>query len=364
MVSDTGGAGGAGAAGAAGAVVVVEDDTDAPPAVTAREALARRAHLDPSDVEAVTSLVRRATDADGVAPLSEHVLLHLRRGGEEPGVHLLAHEDGGLVGYAHLDPTDPVEGASAELVVDPRHRRAGHGRRLVETLVALSEELADGRLRLWAHGEAPDAAALAAAMGFTRARELWQMRRSLHAALPRPVVPDDLHVRTFRPDDAEAVLAVNGAAFAEHPEQGRWTRADLDARLAERWFDPAGLFLAFDARPGSDGELLGFHWTKVHGGHDGHDGHDEGHDGEAGHDHSPIGEVYVVGVSPAAQGRGLGRLLTLVGLCHLRARGLDQAMLYVDADNTAAVRTYTSLGFSRWDVDVQFRRDVDGPTTT
>ncbi len=33
-------------------------------------------------------------------------------------------------------------------------------------------------------------------------------------------------------------------------------------------------------------------------------------------------------------------------------------MLYVDADNAAAVRTYSALGFGRWDVDVQFRRQV------
>jgi len=127
----------------------------------------------------------------------------------------------------------------------------------------------------------------------------------------------------------------------------------VDARVGEDWFDPAGVFLAerADGGPG-DGELLAFHWTKVHGAT-----HHNDADGSP-HGHAPIGEVYVVGVSPAAQGRGLGRFVTLVGLRHMRERGLNQAMLYVDADNTAAVRTYTGLGFGRWDVDVQFRRQV------
>jgi mycothiol synthase len=320
------------------------------------------ARLAGSDVDAVLDLVRRATDADGVAPLSEHVLLHLRRGGQEPGRHLLVRADGRIVGYAHLDPTDTVEGASAELVVDPEHRRQGHGRRLVEALLVMAADLADGRLRLWAHGEEPDAGALAAAMGFDRARELWQMRRSLYAALPRVEVPEGVRLRTFRPGDEEALLAVNAAAFAEHPEQGRWTRADLDARLREDWFDPEGLFLleqAGGADGGAeDGELLAFHWTKVHGATSHSHGGPDDPDGGAVHAHDPIGEVYVVGVSPRAQGRGLGRFVTIVGLRHLRERGLTQAMLYVDADNTAAVRTYSSLGFARWDVDVQFRRQV------
>jgi mycothiol synthase len=76
-----------------------------------------------------------------------------------------------------------------------------------------------------------------------------------------------------------------------------------------------------------------------------------------GHAHEAIGEVYVVGVAPAHQGRGLGRTLTIAGLHHLRSVGLTQAMLYVDADNEAAVRTYTRLGFTRWDVDVQYSRE-------
>lgn len=315
----------------------------------------RADRLGPADVQDVLGLVARAADADGVAPLSEHVLLHLRSGGQEPGRHLLLRDPAGaVVGYAHLDPTDPVEGSSAEVVVDPAHRRRGHGRVLVGALLDLAASLGDDRLRLWAHGESPDAGALAAAMGFDRVRELWQMRRSLYAALPRPEVPDGVRLRTFRPGDEDALLAVNAAAFADHPEQGRWTRADVDARVAEDWFDPEGVFLAERADGGeADGELLAFHWTKVHGAtqhrHD---------DGGSPHAHPPIGEVYVVGVGPAAQGRGLGRLVTLVGLRYLRGRGVDQAMLYVDADNAAAVRTYTALGFSRWDVDVQFRREL------
>lgn len=322
-----------------------------PPTTGAAVEQADRLHA--PDVQAVLGLVGRAADADGVAPLSEHVLLHLRRGGQEPGRHLLVRDrEHGVVGYAHLDPTDPVDGASAELVVDPAARRQGHGRRLVDALLALADELGDGRLRLWAHGESPDAGALAAAMGFDRSRELWQMRRSLYAALPRPEVPEGVVLRTYRPEDAEAVLALNAAAFVDHPEQGRWTRADLDARVAEDWFDPAGLFLAERAEGGpDDGELLAFHWTKVHGATSHR--HDDGPE----HGHEPIGEVYVVGVSPRAQGRGLGRLVTLVGLRYLRERGLNQAMLYVDADNQVAVRTYTALGFGRWDVDVQFRRE-------
>jgi len=315
--------------------------------------------LGPSDLDAVTLLVEAATEADGLHPLSEHVMLHLRYGGEGPARHLLVFttatardEPERLAAYAHLDPTDEVEGPSAELVVHPQLRRHGIGRLLVRSLESAAP---GGRLRLWAHGQLPAARALAASMGYRPARELWQMRRSLYGPLPAVELPAGYTLRSFVPGaDDEAWLATNAAAFAHHPEQGGWTLEDLHRRTREPWFDPAG-FLVLD---GPQGHMAGFHWTKVHGGSQpAREDPGEPPAGHAGsHGHDPIGEVYVVGVAPEHQGRRLGRPLTIAGLRHLRQRGLSQVMLYVDADNAAAIHTYTVLGFARWDVDAMFAR--------
>jgi mycothiol synthase len=319
--------------------------------------------LTSDDVTAVRDLVERVTEADGVGPMSEHVLLHLPAGGDERVRHVLARaDDGKLVGYAHLDVTDPVEGSSAELAVDPDARRAGIGRSLVDALLG---EAADGRLRLWAHGSHPAAGALASELGFSRARVLLQMRRALDTPLPSASLPSGVTVRTFEVGhDEEAWLALNARAFAEHPEQGKWGRQELQLRLGEPWFDPSGFFLAFRGS-----RLVGFHWTKVHGGWVGDEqieqpGAEHGRyfggelvdDDPAGHAHEPVGEVYVVGVDPSEQGHGLGPALTLVGLHSLRDRGLTEVILYVDESNVAAVRTYERLGFSTSITDVSYTR--------
>jgi mycothiol synthase len=291
--------------------------------------------LDADEVRAVSTLAEAATEADGVRPLSEHVMLHLRYGGDERVRNVLVWKGPRLLAYGHLDVTDEVAGASAEMVVHPAYRRHGLGRLLVATIRA---ETADGRLRLWAHGGHRGAAALAADLGFRQSRALWQMRRSLYAALPTVELPDGVTVRNFEPGrDDEAWVRLNGTAFAGHPEQGGWTVEDLHRRMAEPWFDPHGFFLAERGD-----RLAGFHWTKVHGGEGSHHGHD------------PIGEVYVLGVDPGERGTGLGRALTLVGLQHLRHLGLPDAMLYVDADNAAAIRLYQGLGFTRWETDLMF----------
>ncbi|RZS90782.1 mycothiol synthase [Motilibacter rhizosphaerae] len=292
--------------------------------------------LTAAEVAEVLALAAAASRADRVAPLGEHVELHLRHGGDPRERHLLARTPAGvLVGYAHLDPTDPVAGPAAELVVAPDARRQGVGAALLHRLL----ELSAGRLRLWAHGSRPGAAALAASAGLTRSRELLQLRRPLVPPLPEVVVPEGLLLRTFVPGrDDEAWVALNAEVFATHPEQGRITLADLHQRMAEPWFDPSGFFLAERA-----GELLGYGWAKVHG---------EGH--------PALGELYVLGVSAAARGLGLGRTLTTAVLQHVAARGVPTAMLYADADNTPALRVYTGLGFTVWASDTMFSTVATG----
>src|SRR5262244_928898 len=141
--------------------------------------------LTSSEVAAVLELVRLATDEDGVAPLSEHVMLHLRYGRDRLARNVLLEANGQIAGYAHLDPTDPVEGPSGELVIHPAYRRRHFGLTLVQSLAV---EAGPHQLRLWAHGDLPAAGRLAAAAGFERVRALWQMRRSLQTQLDRPHV--------------------------------------------------------------------------------------------------------------------------------------------------------------------------------
>ena len=297
--------------------------------------------LQAAEAGEVLQLVQEATDADGVGPLSEHVLLSVRYGRDKRARNVRVWESGRLAGYGHLDPgdpADPADGPAGELVIRPSARRHGLGLVLGRRLVA---EASGRQLRLWAHGDLPAATALAAAAGFHRSRALWQLRRPLAPPLAEPQVPADVTVRTFRVgQDEDGWVAVNHRAFAHHPEQGSWTRADLELREREPWFDPDGFFLAE-----RDHGLAGFHWTKVHA-------------GQAGS--AAVGEVYVVGVDPAEQGSGLGRALTLIGLQYLRGRGLPEVMLYADETNVAAIRLYESLGFAHTGTDVMFAGGGDG----
>jgi mycothiol synthase len=289
------------------------------------------------DLRDAQELIDAATRVDRRAAVSEQGRLLLRGGRREGVRHVLLRVRGELVGYALLDGTDTVEPPAGELVVHPDHRGRHYGRVLGERLLRESGH----RLRVWAHGGHPAARHLAQVLGLTLFRELRQLRRPIGGlGLAEPELPAGVTVRTFVPgrDDA-AWLEVNAAAFAHHPEQGSMAQRDLDARKAEAWFDPAGFFLAVAREEGRE-RILGFHWTKVHSA--------EG-----------LGEVYVLGVAPEAQGMGLGKALTAVGLRYLaRDRSLPTAMLYVDADNTAALRVYEGMGFRTHETDLMYRTET------
>ncbi len=304
----------------------------------------------------VLGLVKAATHTDEVAPLSEQVLLSARDGhprtstdSTTSSVHFLAYAGTHLAGYAHLDQGVDREAATAEVVVDPSSRRRGVGTALIH---AVEDALTPPAhtLGLWSHGDLDAARAFAHRGGYSITRELWQMRRSLGpdaAALPAVSLPEGFRTRHFVVgQDEEAWLRVNAFAFVDHPEQGRMTRCDLDRRIAEEWFDASGFIVVEDTR-GPVPVLVASHWTKVV---------------ETGDPRLPTeGEVYVVGVDPAYQGQGLGRAVTVLGLAHLREKGLAEAMLYVDADNRAAVATYSRLDFTRSAVDIMYSRIVHPP---
>ncbi len=316
--------------------------------------------LAPAVQDAVRALAARAEEVDGVAPLSEQPLLRL--GADEPWLtHAVARSRSGeVVGYLQDDRSGEV--ASAELVVAPEHRRGGVGRLLLRTaerdarlpMFSGTPGQRGKDLRVWAHGDLPAARVLAAAAGYAVVRELLLLATPLppaggaagdpasptadHMAGALDRLPAGYEVRTVRPgDDDEAWVALNARAFAAHPEQGRLTVADLRQRQAEPWFDAAGFFLV----TAPDGSPAGYVWTKVEP------------DQAAG---ARDGEIYAVGVDPDHQGRGLGGVLTAVGLAHLARVGCERGVLYVDGDNAPALATYARAGFARAAVDVQYGR--------
>lgn len=285
------------------------------------------AEAHPCDDHGLLALNRAVHEADGVEPFNEATRLAIGAG---ETLRVLRVEEAGAV--AAVAASD----APVELAVHPDRRREGLGRRLLDDLLVAGEQ------RFWAHGDLPGARALASVTGLEPERTLLVLRRESGEPVVERV-PDGITLRTFGPDDVDAVVRVNGRAFADHPEQGAMDRADFERRAASDWFDPEGLFVAEDEH----GEVVGFHWTKVE---------------TPAWGEPLVGEVYVVGVDPDRHGGGLGTALTARGLRHLAESGVGIVDLYVEGDNAPALAVYRRLGFVEHARDVLYVRPATSPT--
>lgn len=261
----------------------------------------------PDDRPGVLSLVERSTDR-----LSENKQAYVELMDGRDGRGLVAETSDGLAGYVGMAPARGEGVWALEMVAVGDIDRA----RLLSAAIDEADNIHATRLRWWVYGEEK---LDPASVGFRLERELYLMERPLPAD-SQPDFSPEIKVRRFQPDDADDLIAVNNAAFADHRENGAMTHEDLRRRMAMDWFDPAGVRLAWNGDT-----LAGFCWTKVHPNGD--------------------GEIYIIGTAPRYQGRGLGSRLVLEGMRHLASVGARKVTLFTDSDNERAVELYQRLGY-------------------
>lgn len=284
---------------------------------------------------AAEQILQAAEAADGFAPLSEQFVAGLsdQRVGQQ---QVLAFLDDELVGLAGVDDDN------AEMVIAPKHRGQGYGTCLYEHL----QQVVGAGLQVWAHGQLPAARTIAEKHQLQIVRHLLVMsltgaglqKSAEPGAAPAGFVAADYteSVDCFGADHVEnSWVEANNQAFSWHPEQGGWDRDRLHRAMDAEWFDPQDVILLWDndAAVGVDKHpaLAGFHWTKWHG--------------AAEDSAEAVGEVYVIGLASAYQGRGLSGHLLRLGIKQMVNKGATEVILYVEKDNESAVRVYEKSGF-------------------
>lgn len=313
----------------------------------------------PETRAAAEKIVQDAESTDGFAPLSEQFVAGLsdQRVGQQ---HVLAFLDDELVGLAGLDGWQPGSAGdadrdarrdasgdvNAEMVIAPSHRGQGFGTCLYQYL----RELVGTSLQVWAHGQLPAAEAIAHKQQLEIVRHLLVMSvtgEALQKSAEPGETPDGFVAANY-PESVERFgtehvenswIEANNQAFSWHPEQGGWDTQRLHRVMEAEWFDPHDvIFLWDDAAEGVAKRPVqaGFHWTKWHG---------AAEDSAEAVGEVYVGEVYVIGLASAYQGRGLSGHLLRLGIKQMVNKGATEVILYVEKDNESAVRVYEKSGF-------------------
>lgn len=250
---------------------------------------------------------------------------------------IVAELDGRIVGYARgsWSIRDGQYTYVSNGEVDPSVRRRGIGRALLhaeqDRLRSIAADHPAGgpkRFQAWIFGGQVGTAALLRADGYQTIRYFSEMARPLTDPIPILGLPDSLEIRPVFAADHRRIFLAEADAFRDHWGYREQTDADLERTFGSPDLDTSLWRVAWDGD-----EVAGVVVTTV----------PRAENAELG---TKRGWLDRISVRRQWRKRGLASALIVSAMAGLLERGLNTAMLGVDAENpTGALRLYEGLGF-------------------
>jgi mycothiol synthase len=310
-----------------------------PPAIDGLRS--RRPRADDGEWEALAAIVRAAAVADGVPyrPSATNLREEFEdQSGFDPAHDVVVVEiDGEPIALAGVDRATRGGAAVFETWgnIHPAWRRRGLGRTLLgENLRRARERAADEpadqpvEARTYSAEQEIGHRRLLESVGYEPIRWYFDMRRPTLDDIPDAPLPPGLGLRRVVPDQHRAIWDADVEAFRDHWQAREQTEEDFASLFAKADLDTDLWVVAWDGDQVA-GVVQPWIWR------------DE--NAELG---VARGWLEHISVRRPWRRLGLARALTAEALRRLRAAGMTEAMLGVDAANpTGALGLYESLGF-------------------
>lgn len=231
-----------------------------------------------------------------------------------------------LIAFLKLKPELDIGRVVLTLVVHPRHRKKSLLSRLIQRAVIRARELEAKRVLINLQGRRPELRNALLGMGFQSTRRHLELRVDLSKVLLLETSRKGVHIRPFKSGEEDRLACIQNRAFSNTWGYSSNTIQDIIDRTALPSFSPQDVLFALDGK-----KFVGYCWRMIAPPNR--------------FSYGSSGRIYMIGVDPEYQGRGVGKQLLLVGLSYLKRKGINRVDLTVDSENNVAFALYKSVGF-------------------
>jgi polyphosphate kinase len=236
----------------------------------------------------------------------------------------IAEQAGHLVGYAGVRPELSIGRVVLSCFIELKHLRRGLFTNLINPALGRSRELGGKVVQVNIFQNRRAVRSLFEKMGFRTVRQFLELRLDLSKTHLTNIGKICSGCRSLHHDEEDKLVHLQNRSFS-----GTWgynlnTREDILRRLQHPHCSIRDVIAAFD-----QGKPTAYCWTRL-------DPKKKGY-----------GRIYMLGVDPDHQGRGMGKEVLMAGLSDLKTKGVRLVELTVDHENKAARALYRSVGFRR-----------------
>ncbi len=237
----------------------------------------------------------------------------------------VAEVSGNIVGYLDITPELGIGRVILDCWVHPQHRRKGLGTQLFGYATHRAKELGTKVAHVNIIEGNTVAKSVLPRLGFKFVRRFVHLRLDMARLGWRDANQAPLQYRHLQRGEEDKLAQIQNRSFADTWGYNPNTVEEIVHRTNLSHSSPGDVLLAYDGD-----RVIGYCWTRITS---------EAASGKR------EGQIFMLGVNPDYQGRGVGKTVLLAGLSYLENKGFETAGLTVDSKNKIARALYRSVGF-------------------
>jgi mycothiol synthase len=265
-------------------------------------------------------------------------------------LRLWENPSGKLVGYGSVSINPSQEGTDGFLNfrVHPTVRNQGLEEQIItwgEKRLKEATKDGNGTVKLFSgtRSDRGDVITILQNLGLIAVRYFFRMKRSLNEPIDEPKFPEGFQLRIVEPKkDATKWVEMFNQTFIDHWNHHNFTVEEFLHHCQHPEYNSDLSLIAI----APDGTFAAFCESRIHTEDNKRNGCNEGW-------------IAVLGTRRGFRQQGLGKAMLLTAMQHLKTKGMDSAILGVDAENpSGALRLYESVGFEKVHTSISYVKNL------